>query len=37
MGGLTEKDAKEKGISYETATFPGLLLVVLSLPTAQTV
>lgn len=35
--GLTEKEAKEKGISYETATFRGLLLVVLSLPTAQTV
>ncbi len=37
MVGLTEKEAKEKGISYETATFRGLLLVVLSLPTAQTV
>ncbi|MFP1496627.1 hypothetical protein ACLB1Q_15845 [Escherichia coli] len=36
--GLTEKEAKEKGISYETATFPwAAFSVVLSLPTAQTV
>lgn len=35
--GLTEKEAKEKGISYETATFRGLLPAVLSLLTAQMV
>ncbi len=34
--GLTEKEAKE-GISYETATFRGLLPAVLSLLTAQMV
>ena len=32
--GLTEKEAKEKGISYETATFPWRLPAVLSHLTA---